>query len=109
MKLNMANPTTITWTPPVANTNNSPILTGEITGYTVGIRDVNAAGSVAGTYTTSFPASATATSALIPALAPGSYAAAVQADTVNSMSAWSAETLFSVVLVPNPPTNVALA
>lgn len=110
----MSNPTVFSWTPPTTNTDGTPIAAGEITGYSVGVRDVAAAGSVAGTYTSFDMAPATATSAtiagLVPALkVPGSYAAAVQA--VGPVdSAWTAEVTFSLVApTPSAPTGFTVA
>ena len=53
----MANVTTAKWTDPTTNTDGSPIASGEITGYQVGVR---LASGQAGTYpyTASAPASA---------------------------------------------------
>lgn len=103
----MGNPTTFTWTDPTANTDGSPIVPGEITGYNLGIRVTSAPGSAAGIYPINVPvAGAAAASALLsaisPVLVPGSYAAAVE--TVGPVnSAWSSEVAFTIA----PPTPAA--
>ena len=106
----MSNPTTATWTDPTTNVDGSPIVAGEITGYTLGIR---AASGTPGTYPiTGAVADPAASSELLTALsatlAPGVYFAAVQANgPVNS--AWSAETTFSITSPqPNPPTGLII-
>ena len=109
----MSNPTKFTWTDPTTNVDGSAIAAGEITGYTIGVRSTTAAGSVAGTYpiTVTAPPSVTSDllSAITPALPAGSYAAAIQAVTANSVSAWSAEATFTIAEVPNPPTGFGVA
>jgi hypothetical protein len=110
----MANPTTFSWTDPTTNTDGSPIAAGEITGYTIGIRNTAATGSVVGMYPiTANVAGAAAASELVSALgtvlAPGSYAAAIQS-AGPTPSAFSAEVAFTIAApVPNPPTNFGIA
>jgi hypothetical protein len=109
----MTNPTVFTWVDPTTNVDGSPIAPGEITGYTLGIRDINATGSVVGTYPTQITAPATATSELFSALptvlAPGTYVAAIETVTASNTSAWSSpEATFVIpapIPVPNPPTG----
>jgi hypothetical protein len=110
----MSNPTKFSWTDPTTNVDGTPITAGEITGYTLGIRQTTLSGSAAGTYPIQVPvAGATAASELIsqisPALTPGGYAAAIQ--TVGPVnSAWSAEATFTIAPpVPNSPTNFTVA
>jgi hypothetical protein len=110
----MPNPTQFTWTDPTTNTDGSPIVAGEITGYMIGIRSTTAAGSVAGTYPiTAIVAGATAANELISALGTvlkaDSYAAAIQTmGPVNS--AFTAEIIFSIAaLTPNPPANFSVS
>jgi hypothetical protein len=108
------NPTSFSWTDPTTNTDGTPIAPGEITGYLIGIRSADAAGSVAGTYTiTAAVSSPTATTELFSALgtvlAPGKYASAIQ--TIGPAdSAWSAEVTFTIAApVPNPPSGFSVA
>lgn len=109
----MTNPVQFTWTDPTANVDGSPIVAGEITGYTLGLRVTTATGSVAGTYPISLSVTgATAASALLsaisPILVPGSYAAAIESvGPVNS--AWSAEVTFTITPpTPSAPTGLAV-
>lgn len=108
----MANPSKFTWTAPTTNTDGSAIAAGEITGYQIGIRPST---GTAGTYPTLMPVDpASATSDLLSELTSGlnsgSYAAAIQTlSTTNGNSAWSAEITFTLVPVPNPPSNFAIA
>lgn len=105
------NPTKMSWVDPTTNTDGSPIAAGEITTYLLGVRDVNAAGSVAGVYPTTASVPATDTTAplsVFGVLKAGSYAAAAQADGPND-SAWSAEATFTIVEVPNAPTGFTVA
>jgi hypothetical protein len=106
------NPTTVSWVDPTTNVDGTPLASGEITGYKVGVRE----GGTAGTYTSfaSVPAGSTscALSALSPALpASGSFEVAVQAEsTTNGNSAWSAEASFTLVVSPpNPPTSLSVS
>lgn len=105
----------VTWTLPTANTDGSPLTPGEVTGFIVGLRSVNAAGSVAGTYPIQSPPTAAdavtdALSAIAGNLKSDDYAVAVQTQSVDGPSAWSAEVLFTGVLpVPNPPADVAVS
>ncbi len=116
----MSDPTKLNWTDPTTNEDGSPVASGEITGYEVGIRDTTAAGSAAGTYPFGAKAPATATSELISLLTPSlpkgvMLAAAVRANTagldVNGNlinSAWSTEVTFQLTPpapIPSAPTN----
>ena len=104
----MANPTKFSWTDPTLNTDGSVIIAGEITGYSVGI------GTASGKYTISVPVSGAAAasellSQIVPALAAGSYFAAVQTVGPTS-SAYSNEITFTIApAVPNPPTSFTVA
>jgi hypothetical protein len=109
----MANPTTVTWVDPTENIDGTPIAAGEITGYTVGIRNTATAGSTAGTYPITVAAPAGATSILLSAVTPplvgGSYALSVQATTAQGPSAWATETTFTIVEVPKAPTGLKVS
>lgn len=113
----MTNPTIASWTDPTTNVDGSPIAAGEITGYTVGVRDTTATGSVAGTYPFSATAPATSTTELLSLLTPALptgvlLAGAVQASTAGPASAWSNEAQFTLsapVPVPSPPTSFDVA
>ena len=101
----------MTWVDPTTNTDGSPIAAGEITGYLLGVRDTNAAGSAAGVYPTTAAVGAGVTTAplsVFGALKAGSYAAAAQANGPND-SAWSAEALFTITEVPAAPTGFIVA
>ena len=112
---------TITWTDPTVDINNNPLPAGEVTGYNIGIRDLAASGSVAGTYPNTVAvlgaaSTSEAMSLLLQsgALIPGhSYAVAGQtlAATPPGPSAWSVEFqfLFQPVAAPNPPTGFTVA
>lgn len=121
----MTNATKATWTDPTTNVDGSAISPGEITGYTLGVRDTSVAGSVAGTYpyAVSVPGAAS-TSALLSALTPSLptgkiLAASVRANTgqldANNnpiSSAWAAEVSFTLTpppVVPNAPTGFGVA
>jgi hypothetical protein len=110
----MPNPTQFTWTDPTTNTDGTPIVAGEITGYTVGVRSATAAGSVAGVYPmltkiTDPAATKEALSALTPILVPGSYAAAIQTNGPMN-SAWSTEATLTIVPpTPSSPTSFTVA
>jgi hypothetical protein len=93
----MTNPTQFTWTDTTTNADGTPIVAGEVTGYTVGVRPAT---GTAGTYPiTGSVTSPTATSELFTSLntmlTPGSYAAAIRADGPVT-SPWSAEITFTV-------------
>lgn len=111
----MANPTKATWTDPTTNTDGTAVSTGEITGYTVGVRNTAATGSVAGTYPYSASAPAGATSELLSALTPTLptgvlLAGAVQAlSSSNGNSAWSTEATFTLTAPPSPPAGFSVA
>lgn len=106
----MSNPSKFSWQLPISNADGSPLVAGEISGFTIGIRSTTAAGSVPGTYPalTSIAdptATSEAISALSTVLKPDSYAAAIRSDG-SVDSAWSAEATFTIeVPVPNPPSN----
>jgi len=112
----MPNPTQVTWTDPTTNVDGSAIAAGEVTGYTVGVRDTSAAGSAAGVYPYSVGAPATAVSELLSALTPvlptgKPLAIAVKANTSGPSSAWSAEADFTLVApppVPNAPSGLTV-
>lgn len=109
----MSNPTKFSWVDPTANTDGSALAPSEITGYTIGVRNTVTTGSTPGTYPITLAVPATVTSALLSAITPqlpvGSYAAAIQAVTAVSNSAWSTEAAFTVVEVPNPPTGFTVS
>jgi hypothetical protein len=105
--------TQFTWADPTTSVDGSPLVPGEVTGYTIGVRSTTAAGSAAGTYSalTSIidpAATSEAISALSTVLKPDSYAAAIRSDGLV-VSAWSTETMFAIAApplpVPNPPSN----
>lgn len=106
--------TKFTWVDPLTNTDGSALTTGEITGYTIGIRSTTAAGSVPGTYPalTSIAdptATSEAISALSTVLKPDSYAAAIRSDGPVD-SAWSTEATFTIAApVPNPPSSFSVS
>lgn len=102
------------WTDPTTNTDGSPIQSGELTGYAIGIRSATATGSVVGTYTITAQVSGAAAanealSAIGTVLKPDTYAAAIQSvGPINS--AWSSEIEFTIAQpVPNPPTGFTVA
>jgi hypothetical protein len=109
-------PTQVSWTDATTNIDGSAIGSGEVTGYTVGVRSTTVSGSVAGTYpyTASAPATATSDllSALTPVLPPDTYVAAVMS-TGPTNSAWSTEsapfTIQAALPVPNAPSNVTVS
>jgi hypothetical protein len=100
-------PITFSWTDPSLNVDLSPITPGEVTGYTVGIRNTTTAGSAAGTYpvTVAAPGAADVSalaSGAAAALVPGVYAMAIQTNgPINS--AWSVELFFEVPTAPVVP------
>ncbi len=105
------NPTKLTWVDPTTNVDGTPLAAGEITGYLLGLRDVNANGSVAGIYpiTANVPAgSTTAPLSVFGTIKPGSYAAAAQAEGPAD-SAWSIEALFTIAEIPSAPTGFMAA
>jgi hypothetical protein len=105
----------VTWTLPTANTDGSPLTPGEVTGFVVGLRSTTASGSAAGKYPIQSPPTAAdavteALSAITANLKSDSYAVAVQTQSVDGPSAWSAEVLFTGVLpVPLPPGDVQVS
>ena len=99
------NPTKATWIEPT-NPDGTAIASGEITGYTLGIRPSS---GTAGTYPTTVPVTgATTLTVALPALVSGSYMASVQAIGPN-ISAWSAEVPFTISEVPNAPTGLTVS
>jgi hypothetical protein len=114
----MSTPKQFTWVDPTTNTDGTAITPGEITGYTIGIRSLSAAGSVAGTYpilvSVSSPTATTETLAQIATtlgkpLAPDNYAAAIRALGLVS-SDWTGEENFTVdPPKPNPPSGFSVA
>ena len=111
----MANPTEFIWTIPTENTDGTPIVPGEITGYQIGIRNV--ANSNVGVYSIfSVVANATAGSlafaSLGATLPPGTYAGAAQTlSTTNGNSGWSNEVTFTWQSTANPksPTGFTVS
>jgi hypothetical protein len=116
---------TVSWVDPTLNTDNSPITPGEVSGYLLGIRDVNAPGSAAGTYPkTSTVTGGSATSAPLSGLGflagmvrGGTYGIAAESEVGGAaVGAWSAEMVFIYnppipkppVLVPMAPTNLVI-
>lgn len=105
----------VSWTPPSLNTDGSPITATEITGYIVGLRSTTAVGSATGVYPIQSPVTAPtavteALSAITANLKSDDYAVAVQTQSIDGPSAWSAEVLFTGALpIPNPPDGVAVS
>jgi hypothetical protein len=111
----------VTWTDATTDIDNNPIPAGEVTGYNIGIRDLAAAGSVAGTYpnTAAAPGASATSEALSLLFQSGamvsgrSYAVAGQtlAPAPAGPSAWSAEFQFTFqpIAQPNPPTGFTVA
>ena len=109
----MANATQAKWTDPTTNTDGTPITSGEVTGYQLGVR---LASGVAGTYPYAATAPATATTELLSLLSPVlptgvALIAAVQTlSTANGNSAWSVESAsFTLVTPPNPPSALSVS
>jgi hypothetical protein len=112
---------TVTWTDPTTDINGAPLQAGEITGYNIGIRDLAAAGSVAGTYPNTAAVTGASTSSEALALlfqsgamiAGHSYAVAGQtlAPTPPGPSAWSTEFQFTFqpLVAPNPPAGFSVS
>lgn len=105
----MANPTKFSWTDPSTNTDGTAVSAGELVSYTIGV------GTATGVYTiltTVSPGSATseALSSLTTVLVPGTYFAAIKANTSTASSVWSNEVSFSLAApVPNAPTGFSVA
>lgn len=105
----MANPSQFTWVIPTTNTDGSAVTPGEITGYTIGV------GTASGNYTMmTSVADPTATAEplnkLSSVLAPGTYFAAIRAESTGGPSAFSNEVTFQIAApVPNPPTSFTVA
>lgn len=92
----------VTWKAAAANADGTPIQAGEITGYEVGIRPES---GTPGTYPkiVSVASQWEAANALAALDLPmGNYAAAIRT-TGPSDSAWSTETMFTVMLIPKAP------
>jgi hypothetical protein len=109
----MSNVTTAKWTDPTTNTDGTPIASGEITGYAVGVR---LASGTAGTYPYQATAPATATSELLSLLTPvlptgEALIGAVQAiSATNGNSAWSSESSsFTLLAPPSAPTGFTVS
>jgi hypothetical protein len=105
--------TQVKWNDPTTNVDGSLIASGEITGYTVGVRLQS---GTAGTYPYSVTAPSTAVTELLSALTPVlptsvALVAAVQAvSSTNGNSAWSVESAsFQLTAAPNAPTGVSVA
>lgn len=104
-----------TWTDATTNVDGSALAPGEVTGYTIGIRNLADAGHSAGNYAlTISAATATAVSAIgsaaMDAVTPGTYLAAIQSNGPVT-SAWSTEVTFVVpvpVPVPNAPSGFSV-
>lgn len=120
----LPDPTAATWVDPTTNVDGSPVTSGEITGYEVGVRDTTAAGSAPGVYPYGAKSPSTATSEMLsllnPALPKGvKLAIAVRANTAGLdasgnpiNSDWTAELTFVLSVpapVPNPPTGFTVA
>jgi len=105
----MANPTQFNWVVPTTNTDGTAIPAGEITGYTIGV------GAASGKYTimtsVSNPAATSEPIADLSAtLAPGTYFAAIRAESTGGPSAFSNEVSFAIAApIPNPPTGFTVA
>lgn len=116
MTIPTINPSTakFTWQDPTTNIDGSALQTGEVTGYTLGIRSATAVDSVAGTYPINASiagaaAANEAVSAIGTVLKPDTYAAAVQTSGPTK-SAWSPEIEFVIAQpVPSNPTNFQVA
>ena len=94
---------TFSWAAPTTNVDGSAVTAGEITGYVVSY------GAASGVYGTDVAAAADATSVQID-LAPGTYFAAVKAQSAGGDSAYSNEVQVSIALpVPSPPTGFLVA
>jgi hypothetical protein len=108
------NPKTIVWEDPTQNTDNTPIVPGEITGFNIGIRKST---DPVGTYPTNVlikdpTVTSEAFSLLGVTLTPGDYFAAIQAlSTTNGNSAFSAEAAFTIVSTapPQAPTGFTIS
>jgi hypothetical protein len=114
---------TVSWTDPTLNTDGTPITAGELSGYLVGLRDVNAAGSAVGVYPkTATVAGASATSALLSVLgfltsmvSGHTYGIAAESEVGGAAAGpWSTELLFQYVppvvpSVPEAPTALKIA
>lgn len=99
------NPTKATWIEPT-NPDGSPIGSGEITGYSLGIRPST---GTAGTYPTLVPVTgATTLTVPLPVLAAGSYVASIQAVGPTN-GPWSLEVAFSIVEIPGAPTGFTIS
>lgn len=96
-------------TPPTTNTDGTPVASGEITSYNVGIRSTTATGSVPGTYPFTNTINASANPLAIPLTTMGitkqdTYAAAAEAVYSGGITVWGPEFVFvGVPSVPNPP------
>lgn len=97
------------WADPTTNTDGTPISTGEITGYQLGV------GLSTGSYTiltsvTGPSATSIAISAITPMLAANTYFAAVRAVTAAGNSGWSNEASFTIAPpIPSNPTSFGVA
>jgi len=119
MTIPVINPNTakFSWTDATTNADGSPIQSGEITGYVVGVRSAEGTTQpdpLTGSYPLNSPTVAAsavseAVAAMSPMLQPDTYFAAVR--SVGPMnSAWSAETEFTIAQPqPNPPTSFGVA
>ena len=107
-----------TWTLPTANTDGTPIASGEITGLVIGVRSTTLSGSVAGTYPITVPVSNPAATSETFAqaalsLAPDTYQSAINVLAGSTNSGYTAEspvTQFVIAApVPNPCTGFTVA
>lgn len=108
--------TGFSWTVPTTNVDGTPIVAGEITGFSLGVRLDGDVSHGPGNYAAFAAAGATATGVTLlaafgtPGLANGNYWLATQTlSTTNGNSVWSPEVPFSIVPRPNPPGGVAAA
>jgi hypothetical protein len=108
----VANVTQVKWTDPTSHTDGTPLATGEVVSYTIGVRQVSGAAGIY-PFTASAPATATSEllSLLVPILPTGvALVAAAQAAASQGVSAWSAESApFTLLAQVNPPTGVVVA
>lgn len=111
----MPNPTQAIFTPPAANTDNSPISAGEIAKYILAVGPVATPQTFPVSFTDLDVTPAADGTISIPlvslgVLAPGSYMGEVSAVTAagvsSAVSAAASFTIAAVVVTPNPPTDL---
>lgn len=99
----------------VSWTDGAPVAGADVTGFIVGLRSLNSAGSAVGTYPIQSPivaadATTDALSAITSGLKPDDYAVSVQAQSANGPSSWGEEFQFTGVLpLPNAPTAISVS